>query len=108
MNRSSSEQVSTRMRAAPLQRGRTRLLKSAVGAGDEENRISRVVQYGGTIAALVLTTALLMPVRETVGLLNIGMLFLIVVVGATTFAGQGPGILASVLGFALFNYFLVP
>ena len=50
----------------------------------------------------------LWPLRETVSLLNIGLTYLIVAIGATTFAGQGAGILASVLGFVLFDFFLVP
>jgi two-component system sensor histidine kinase KdpD len=36
------------------------------------------------------------------------MVFLIVVIGATVLAGKPVGILASFVGFALFNFFLVP
>jgi two-component system sensor histidine kinase KdpD len=66
------------------------------------------VRYGVTLLALALLTGALWPVHERIGLLSVGFLYLIVVIGATTFGGQGAGILASVLGFALFDYFLVP
>jgi two-component system sensor histidine kinase KdpD len=55
-----------------------------------------------------MATVLLWPVKESIGLLNIGLVFLIVVIGATVFAGQRAGIIAALLGFALFNFFLVP
>ncbi|MEO6458351.1 MAG: ATP-binding protein [Chloroflexia bacterium] len=70
--------------------------------------LPRILRYGGTLAALSIVTGLLFPVRQTIGLLNIGMVFLIVVVGATVLAGRHAGIAASILGFALFNFFLVP
>jgi two-component system sensor histidine kinase KdpD len=70
--------------------------------------LARLVRYGGTVAALGLVTAAFVPVRAGIGLLNIGLVFLIVVIGATILAGRWAGLLASVLGFALFNFFLVP
>ncbi len=69
---------------------------------------SRLVRYGGTLGALALAMAALWPVRQDIGLLNIGLVFLVVVIGATVLAGRNAGILASVLGFALFDFFLVP
>src|SRR5688500_612549 len=57
----------------------------------------RLVRYGGTLVAPSLATTLLYPMRESIGLLNIGMVFLIVVVGATVLAGQRAGIFASIL-----------
>jgi two-component system sensor histidine kinase KdpD len=74
----------------------------------EQHGPSIVVRYGLTLLALALLTTALLPVRESIGLLNIGLTYLVVVVGATTVAGQRAGIMASVLGFALFNFFLVP
>jgi two-component system sensor histidine kinase KdpD len=70
--------------------------------------LSRLLRYGTTLGVLALVTAVLWPVRETIGLLNIGLIYLMVVVGATVFGGRGAGICASVLGFALFDFFLVP
>lgn len=74
----------------------------------EQTLAGRVLRYGGTVLVLSAVTAGLWPVRADIGLLNIGLVFLIVVIGVTVFAGRRAGILASVLGFALFDYFLVP
>ncbi|HUS14278.1 MAG TPA: ATP-binding protein [Chloroflexia bacterium] len=68
----------------------------------------RLRDYGLTTVALALVTAGFWPVREWVGLLNIGLVYLVTVVGAATLAGRGAGLWASVLGFLLFNFFLVP
>ncbi|HMA35795.1 MAG TPA: DUF4118 domain-containing protein, partial [Chloroflexia bacterium] len=69
---------------------------------------SRMVRVGGTLAALAAVTLVLWPLRDTIGLLNSGLAYLVVVVGTTVLAGQRAGILAAVLGFALFDFFLVP
>jgi two-component system sensor histidine kinase KdpD len=53
-------------------------------------------------------TALLWPIREEAGLLNIGFIFLMVVIGATIFAGRGAGVFAAIVGFLAFDFFLVP
>jgi two-component system, OmpR family, sensor histidine kinase KdpD len=67
-----------------------------------------VAKYAVVMLALAVTTWALWPVRETIGLVNIGLVFLIIVLGATLWAGQWAGILTAVLGFALFDFFLVP
>lgn len=69
---------------------------------------ARLLRYGGTVAALVALTAAFVPVRETLGLLNMGLGFLMVVIAATILAGRRAGILAAFLGFVLFDFFLVP
>ena len=69
---------------------------------------ARLARYGGTVGALLLVTAVFVPVREHIGLLNIGLIYLTLVIGATILAGRWAGILASFLGFTLFNFFLVP
>src|SRR4051794_25948712 len=65
---------------------------------NKEYMTPALARYGATVAALGLLTLALWPLRETISLLNIGLTYLIVAIGATTFAGQGAGILASVLG----------
>jgi two-component system sensor histidine kinase KdpD len=70
--------------------------------------LARLARYGGTVAVLLGVTAALVPVREQLGLLNIGLVYLTVMIGATLLAGRWAGILASFLGFTLFNFFLVP
>lgn len=74
----------------------------------EESARVQAVKYAGVLTALALTTWALWPVRETIGLLNIGLVYLIVILGATIWAGQWAGIASAVLGFALFDFFLVP
>ena len=98
----------TRTVSGPVARRQHPLTRRAGTLQTGEGIKPRLIRYGGTLAALSLATALLYPVRESIGLLNIGMVFLIVVVGATVLAGQTAGLFASVLGFALFNFFLVP
>jgi two-component system, OmpR family, sensor histidine kinase KdpD len=77
-------------------------------AAKSTDLLSRMVRYGGTILTLSLTTAVLVAVREDIGLLNMGLVYLVVIIGGTLFAGRLAGILASVLGFVLLNFFLVP
>src|SRR5438105_2262092 len=90
-------------RSSPVQR-----FRSAAILDTEERGASALVRYGGTVVALALLTGALLPLRGIITPLNIGLVYLIVVIGATTFGGQRAGILASVLGFALFDFFLVP
>src|SRR3954449_4343610 len=85
-----------------------RLVGSATMLDAEEHMTPALARYVATAGALAVLTVALWPLRETVSLLNIGLTYLIVAIGATTFAGQGAGILASVLGFVLFDFFLVP
>lgn len=66
------------------------------------------IRYAIVAGALLAVTGLLWPVRQQIGLLNAGLILLIVVIGATTLAGRGAGIFASFVAFALFDYFLVP
>jgi two-component system, OmpR family, sensor histidine kinase KdpD len=59
---------------------------------------------GGSIAL----TAVLLPIRDELTPLSKGFFYLVVVVAAAATGGFGPGILASVLGFLLFNFFFLP
>lgn len=68
----------------------------------------RWVRYGWTVVVLGGLTALLWPVREAIGLLSVGLVFLIVVIGTTLRGGGRTGIFAALLGFALFDFFLIP
>ncbi len=64
--------------------------------------------YVSTLLVLSAATGAFWPIKEAVGLLNIGLVFLVIVVGAATIGGRRSGLLASVVGFLLFDYFLVP
>lgn len=69
---------------------------------------SRLLRYGGTLVLLAGVTATLTPLREALGLLNMALVYLVAVIGLTVYGGRWTGVLASVLGFLLFNFFLVP
>lgn len=108
-NRPGDRIVYMQKRSSDSARRQEKLNSANLQTTDTEHTArSRLVRYGATAAALALTTAVLSPLRDTVGLLNAGLVYLVVVVGATVFAGQKAGLLASLLGFLLFNYFLVP
>lgn len=81
-----------------------RMIKASVAS----NLASRPVRYGATLAVLGVTTAAMWPFREIAGLLNIGLVYLMVVIGVTVFGGRWAGVVASFLGFSLLNYFFVP
>src|SRR5436190_3343681 len=101
MGQRPGDRVVRRTAAVPqaAQSSPVRRIRSAAMLDTEDRSAPAIVRYGATILALLLLTVALLPVRETIGLLNIGLMYLIVVIGATTFAGQRAGILAAVLGF---------
>jgi two-component system sensor histidine kinase KdpD len=66
--------------------------------------LAYVVAIGGTVGL----TAALLPFRDDVAPLAKGFGFLVVVVAAAAIGGIWPGVVASLLGFAAFNYFFLP
>ena len=96
------DRVTRRSHPSPLVPSSARRLSRAVISDDPTHTLaSRLGRYGATVVALVLVSVALFPVRDAIGLLNIGLVYLIVVVGATVFAGRWAGILAALLGFSL-------
>ena len=85
----------------------TSVLETALGLRPTQ-LAARWVRYGWTVAVLGGLTALLWPVRAGIGLLSVGLVFLMVVIGATLRGGGRTGIFAALLGFALFDFFLIP
>jgi two-component system sensor histidine kinase KdpD len=68
-------------------------------------------QAVGYVVASIGTVALVgafLPVRDDIDPLAKGFGFLVVVVAAAGIGGIGPGVLASVLGFVVFNFFFIP
>jgi two-component system sensor histidine kinase KdpD len=92
---------------APQER-RPSLPASLAAADVEPGAGAPLLAYLAAIAALAVTTAMLVLVREQIGLLNAALVYLIVVIGITVFAGRRAGIISSLLGFLLFNFFQVP
>jgi two-component system sensor histidine kinase KdpD len=62
------------------------------------------IAAGGSIAL----TGVLLTVRGDLTPLSKGFFYLVIVVAAAATGGLGPGILASFLGFLLFNFFFLP
>lgn len=92
----------------PYGKGRRWVDRLVTGAPVQVGRRGGLLRYGAVLLALGLATAGFWPIKESVGLLNIGLIFLVVVVGATALGGRGPGQTAAVIGFLLFDFFLVP
>jgi two-component system sensor histidine kinase KdpD len=68
----------------------------------------QAVAYGIAVGATAALVAALLPVRDEIDPLAKGFGFLVVVVAAAGVGGLGPGVVASVLGFGLFNFFFLP
>src|SRR3712207_196652 len=64
--------------------------------------------YTMTVLLVAATTAGLAPIRERLGLLNAGLLFLILVILVAARWGWGPALFASVVANLAFNFFFVP
>jgi two-component system sensor histidine kinase KdpD len=60
------------------------------------------------VAAVALAVAVLLPLRDGLGLPNILLLFLVPCVGVALTTGVGPAVLAAALGFLAVNFFFVP
>jgi two-component system sensor histidine kinase KdpD len=59
------------------------------------------------VAAVVAVTLIATPLRDTLELANIVMLFLLAVLFAAFKLGRGPALLASFLSVAAFDFFFV-
>ncbi len=71
---------------------------------------STAIQWQGYVAAAVVCVLIgvaATPLRSVLELSNIVMLFLLAVVGIALRYGRGPAVLASFVGVALFDFFLV-
>jgi two-component system sensor histidine kinase KdpD len=66
--------------------------------------LAYVVASVGTITLVTL----FLPFRDEIDPLAMGFGFLVVVVAAAGIGGIGPGVVASVLGFVVFNFFFLP
>src|SRR5262245_36384640 len=69
--------------ARPRRRARLPNRLFALSSGSDENMQVQAAKYGVVVLALSVTTWALWPVKENIGLLNIGLVFLIVVLMAT-------------------------
>jgi two-component system sensor histidine kinase KdpD len=63
--------------------------------------------YGVAVAGTVVAATALFPFRGRLGATDIALIFLVVVVGAAASGGLGPGMVASLLGFVVFDLLFV-
>lgn len=75
---------------------------------DEGEELKRPGSFAWAVAACVLTTALALPLRDSLASANLILLYLLAVVFVTVRFGRQPGILASILAVLAFDVFLVP
>ncbi|HEY8202674.1 MAG TPA: ATP-binding protein [Actinomycetota bacterium] len=68
----------------------------------------RAAGFSMALAGNVALTLLLLLVRDRTTPLSKGFAFMAVVIAAAALGGLGPGVAASVVGFALFNFFFLP
>jgi two-component system sensor histidine kinase KdpD len=68
----------------------------------------QALAYGIAVGATTALVAVLLPLRDEIDPLAKGFGFLVVVVAAAGVGGLGPGVVASVLGFVVFNFFFLP
>ncbi len=64
--------------------------------------------YVVSVGAVAVLTGVLAPFRLRIGLLNVGLLYLLLVVLVAARWGWGPGLLASIIANLAFNFFFVP
>jgi len=60
------------------------------------------------MAATGLVTAVMLPIRESLGILNVGLIFLLLSFVLALGLGAGPAALAAVLSFVAYDFFLIP
>jgi two-component system sensor histidine kinase KdpD len=68
----------------------------------------RVAGYSLAVGANVVAIAFLLPLRDDLSLHSIGFTFLIVALMSAAVGGFGPGAVASLIGFAAFNFLFIP
>ena len=71
-------------------------------------RHRQVVAYVVALVGVVGLVVVFLPFRDEIDPLSKGFGFLLVVVAAAGIGGIGPGVVASVFGFAVFNFFFIP
>ncbi len=68
----------------------------------------QAIAYGVAVVGTVALAAGFVPFRDEIEPLTKGFGFVVVVVAAAGIGGIGPGILASILGFVVFNFYFLP
>ena len=64
--------------------------------------------YAATIAAVLVASIAMRPVRDGAGVLNVTLIYLLLVFIVALVSGSGPASLAAVLSFLLLDFFFIP
>ncbi len=78
------------------------------GFFQEDQFYSLTGKFAGVLAITAITTVLLHPLKEFLGLQIVALIFLLPVILAAFLWGVIPGILAGITSFLAFNYFFIP
>jgi two-component system sensor histidine kinase KdpD len=60
------------------------------------------------IVAVAIATLLMLTVRDTLGILNVALIYLLICFGLALTAGAGPAVIAAILSFLTFDVFFIP
>jgi two-component system sensor histidine kinase KdpD len=66
------------------------------------------LRYLIAVLVVIVATGAMVGLRPDLGLLNVGLIFLLVTFALALVVGSGPAVLATVLSFLAFNFFLIP
>ncbi len=69
---------------------------------------SKLLRFGLSVAAVLLTTVGLASLAEHVNLITVSLSLLLIVLAAATFFGRNPALLASFVAMLCLNYFFIP
>lgn len=76
--------------------------------GERAGRAGRGAERVAWVAAAVVTTALLVALRERIGEAHVALSYLLIVLGASARGGRRLGLVLALLSFLAFNFFFIP
>jgi len=65
-------------------------------------------RYLAAIGTVVVTTGMMLTVRDHLGVLNVSLIYLLLIFVLAAVLGAGAAVIAGLLSFLAFNYFLIP
>ncbi|HEY7030539.1 MAG TPA: ATP-binding protein [Thermomicrobiales bacterium] len=65
-------------------------------------------RYAVAVLAVAVATLLMLTVRDTLGILNVALIYLLVCFALSLTAGAGPAVVAAVLSFLTYDFFFIP
>ncbi|HYJ12757.1 MAG TPA: DUF4118 domain-containing protein, partial [Thermomicrobiales bacterium] len=71
-------------------------------------RLHPLYRYLVAVVAVLGTTGAMLTVRDHLGVLNVSLIFLLLIVVLATVLGSGAAVVAALMSFLVFNFFLIP